>query len=1104
MLILKKNHIKSYLLNVMICISFTSFSNVVDYQITKPITDREFNSKISVSIAQDSAGFIWLGTTDGLYRFDGNKLNSYKSDPNDSTSLSANGIKRLLTDTNGTLWLATNNGLCKYNSCFDNFERISTATVLPDSVYLNLSSINQDNEGSIYFSGNSAIYKLQDDLKTVIHYLELDSVLISDFVFDENNNVWISTDENGGLFYYNPNENKTERFVYDENNKNSLSNNSIKDLVYEGDSKLWIGTYGGGVNLLDTKTRTFKRYASDDYYTNYVVSISIDRQNNLWICDLNSVKWYNRTEDRFVEYGNFQITENKNKQNPARIMQDRQGNYWTIYQPGGVGFSFKSQGINFYNDNPSDIFCTINNNTSVVAFDKNGNLWIGNGNDGINVFDWKNNKNRIYNSNPNDYYSLGEGAVNCIYKDQKDRMWIGTNLGGLQYYDVNNDRFITYKNDPKNPNSISNNDIRGIVDDKEGNLWVITHGKGIDYFNSSEQKFYNYSSENSNLSNNWTFQAYIDSDENLWVATAHGVSKLKKGSQTFQTYFYNENDKNSINNPFVTCIFEDSKKRLWIGTLDGLCRYIPETDNFFNYQADFASPTITSVEEANNGNLWIGTLNGISEFDPETGELIHNLYELDDIPNCILSYRGSAKNNKGVLFFASRAGVIYFNPEELHYNNNIPDVYLTGFYLNNQKLNTFGSNEILAANINCIQDIELKHHQNSVGFEFASTNYIYAERNKFKYKLEGIDADWIETTEGKITYNYLPPGDYTFRVITSNNNNLWNYTGTSVDITINKPWWFSWWFIAIVIALITYLTYLIFRYRMAVLEAEKNKLEEMVQTRTQKLNENNLLLRQQKQQIEQQSEKIKKDANNLQIINSELSKANATKDKLFSIIAHDLINPFNAILGFSNQLVDNYDQWDESQRIQFLNYINDSSNKAFDLMQNLLHWARCQNGMIEFFPENLKVSEIFENVIDEVSTVALKKKITINNLLENKNLRVIFDRNMLSFILRNLLMNALKFSNTEGKVCINAVEVESNKVQFTVKDFGVGMAPEYASSIFDIDKRIDINKGTSGEKGVGLGLSTCHEFITKNNGEIWVESTPGKGSTFIFTILGNN
>jgi signal transduction histidine kinase len=300
--------------------------------------------------------------------------------------------------------------------------------------------------------------------------------------------------------------------------------------------------------------------------------------------------------------------------------------------------------------------------------------------------------------------------------------------------------------------------------------------------------------------------------------------------------------------------------------------------------------------------------------------------------------------------------------------------------------------------------------------------------------------------------------------------------------------------------------------------AEKAELEKQVKIRTQslndknlvlekqkeELNENNILLVKQKQQIEKQSEELSLVAENLAKINDELSHANETKDKLFSIIAHDLINPFNAILGFSNELTENYSKWEEYQRIKFLEYINESSNKAFDLMQNLLQWARSQNGRIEFDPENMNVSETITNAIKEVSTFAQKKSIQVESKLNDKNLSVSFDKIMINLILRNLLMNAIKFSNNNSKIQIDAILIEKGMVQFSVKDFGVGMDPDYATSIFSIDSKVEASVGTSGEKGVGLGLSLCKDFVTSNGGEIWVESKPGKGSTFFFTIPGEN
>ena len=413
-------------------------------------------------------------------------------------------------------------------------------------------------------------------------------------------------------------------------------------------------------------------------------------------------------------------------------------------------------------------------------------------------------------------------------------------------------------------------------------------------------------------------------------------------------------------------------------------------------------------------------------------------------------------------------------------------------------------------------EINLKHKQNSIGFEYSSTNYVDNAKNRFKYKLEGLEEKWIETTDPNVTYNYLPPGEYVFRVIAANNDGVWNNEGASIKVVISPPWWFSWWFILSFAVFLILLVIVVFRYRVAKLKAEKQKLEDTVANRTKVLNdknrileiqkkelyEKNSLLTQQKQQIGVQAKKIAEVAENLSQLNTELTTANTTKDKLFSIIAHDLLNPFNAILGFTDVLNDEYQNMDDENRVEMIKHIHGSSHNAFDLLNSLLHWARSQDKKIEFIPEHLNIADIFASALTEVSSTALKKQITIENKLKNKELSIFFDKNMIMLILRNLLMNALKFSNKESSVYIDAVQSESDTVLFSVKDFGVGMQSDYAAALFNDDMKISAAKGTNGEKGVGLGLSLCKEFVTSQNGEIWVESEPGKGSTFFFTIKG--
>ncbi|WP_319480965.1 two-component regulator propeller domain-containing protein [uncultured Draconibacterium sp.] len=1111
----KKNWAKLLLLLCIFIIPNVSFAETIDLIYADPIPDNDFKSKNSTCIVQDSKGFIWIGTNDGLYCLRGENLARYLSGGTDSTTLYDNRIQDLFIDNSGTLWIISVGGLCSYNPCLDNFNRILSSFELDEDVFRQISAIKQDQKNNIYISAANSIYQIDKEPNTPQLVFHNPDFGITDFLFDENNNIWISSN-NGGLMYFNISERTSKRFLSNATDNKSLGDNNITDIVLVDNSKLWIATYGGGVNLLDTKNQEIKRYTTGDNYSDFIIFIYADLNNNIWICDLKGLRRYDNESDTFVRIHSVNAAKDLVEELPSKILQDKQGNYWTINSPGGVGLRYQSKGISIYDKNPEKFWHTISNNIVKIAFNDDDVCWVGNGNDGIDVFDFKNKRHHVYHSNLNDPGSLGRGAVCCLYNDSQNRMWVGTNLGGLQCYDPVNDKFITYINDPQDSLSISNNDIRGIQEDADGNFWIITHGKGIDYFNYKEQKFYNYNFAENGLSNDWSFQLLLDSDENLWVATPSGVSVLKKGAKKFTSYYHVPEYSHTIPSDYINCLFEDSKKRIWIGTFSGLCRYNPESDNFHRVDPGFPAQNICSVEEDRNGNLWISSVSGITGFNPDTEQLITNLDEADGLPPGIFKPGCSAKNTNNVLFFGGDNGIAGFDPDKLNLNTEVSDVFISGFYLHNKKVEKFGTDEILPKSPFCTDQIELKHKQNSIGFEYASTNYLDYAKNKFKYKLEGLDEDWIETDHTHVNYNYLAQGKYVFRVIAANNNGVWNKNEASIKVVISPPWWLTWWFISSCMVLLVFLIIVIFRYRVAKLTAEKHKLEGLVQNRTkvlkdknrilelqkEKLHQRNSLLKQQKKQIETQTNKITEVAENLSQLNIELTTANVTKDKLFSIIAHDLINPFNAILGFSDVLIEGHQNMDEENRMELIKHIHDSSHNAFDLLNSLLHWARSQDKKIEFKPETLNINEIFSNVIVEVSATALKKRIKVENKLDNKDLEIYFDRNIIMLILRNLLMNAIKFSNKESSIFINAVQIEAGKVVFSVKDFGVGMTPDYAATIFNDDMNIDVAAGTNGEKGVGLGLSLCKEFVTSHNGEIWVESTPGKGSTFFFTIKG--
>ena len=1108
---------KSILVLILLKIQLISFGQVLNMEFTDPLKDKSLTSDFASCVVQDTMGFIWIGTNDGLNCYDGYRINQYRFDANDSASLVNNTVNRLFLDSSGRLWVGAMLGLCRYNSEYDNFTWIASEDNYAGLESLQISSISQDSKGRIYVAAGRTIYRLMSGENTFEIVYKAESGQVNEFIFGRGDVLWIGASDDGGLIRFDLSEKKSERFLSSEG-KNSLTNNTIRDLALLG-NQLWIGTYGGGVDRLDLDTYTFKNYPPPDEYAGYTTYTYIDNDKNLWTCDHTGIKMYDRQNDSFHGYYTVESDENTIKSSAVAIYQDRQGNYWTIHAPGGVCLRAVPKGFLRYDKNPADHWHTANNVISSVEIDSKGNWWIGNGFNGIDVFDWEKNRVRSYLYDASDPFSLGKGAVLCLFRDKGQAMWVGTYLGGLQYYNEAEDRFHSFTHNPEDTNSIACNDIRSVAEDGEGNLWVVTHGKGIDRFNPAEGIFRHYTNAMNNLANDWAFQVIFDSSGNLWAATAWGLSKLAKGSDSFQSYFNLPDDTSSISHNQVNCLFEDSSRQIWVGTSDGLNKYNPESDDFTRYNTGFASNIIYAIQEG-GGYIWVSTTKGLSRFNPEKNE-VYNFSYKDGLPEGEFMPRSVAKNSENAIFFGSGKGLAVFDPGQLKFNTGAPEILLTGLYINSEPINTYGGESILKKNICYTREIVLAHNQNSITFEFAAINYIHPERNEYRYKLEPVDKKWVSLgNENTVNFSHLKTGRYTFRVTGANNDDVWNETGASLKIRVTPPWWFSWWCELIIGICCIALLFLIYHLRTASLHKRNEWLAQKVEERTkalfsknkllkkssEELKNTNIILKKRQEIIEKQSEELKQQAEELKVIadnleatNKELIKTNDTKDKLFSIIGHDLKNPFNIILGYTDILIDSFREFNENQVQELLVSVKESSASAYNLLDNLLNWARSQSGELEFFPEKILISDLIESITPEIMPFSRKKGIEILTDFDNDiNLRA--DINMLTLTCRNLLMNSVKFSNPGNSINFEIKKQDSKHALFSVKDQGIGIPEEKVKTLFNSDFYIKSSQGTAGEKGTGLGLVLCKEFITRHSGTIWVESKVSSGTTFYFTI----
>jgi signal transduction histidine kinase len=505
-------------------------------------------------------------------------------------------------------------------------------------------------------------------------------------------------------------------------------------------------------------------------------------------------------------------------------------------------------------------------------------------------------------------------------------------------------------------------------------------------------------------------------------------------------------------------------------------------------------------------------------------ENIRNYNVYDGLQGMEFAERSHFKNKiTGELFFGGIHGFNSFFPQNIKDNTFLPKVVITDLKISNQHVpinKKFRGNIILTKSILLTKEITLPYNYSNITIEFAGLHYSNPQCNKYLYMLEKFDSDWIQTDASMrlVNYSYLLPGTYIFKVKASNNDGVWNQIPAKLTIIVLPPWWKSWWFRFILIFTILCLIYLMYYLRIAFYRKRENELKILVRKRTVELEEINKILLVKQEFIEKQSEELRTNSEDLKNTNDllmekqgfilkqsellkesnhQLSILNATKDKFFSIIAHDLRNPFNIVTGFSDLLLKKINTLPQEKITKYLEMIHSSSTKGNNLLENLLQWSRNQTGSISFNPIKLNLFEIVEEATNFFRSDIERKNIIISNLIDH-HITILADDNMIKTIFRNLISNATKFTHDGGRISLSSNVIDS-LVELSVTDTGVGIPDKDIVNLFQIDFSLT-TKGTANETGTGLGLILCKEFIEKHNGKIFVESKVGKGTTFKFTL----
>jgi len=785
-------------------------------------------------IIQDRRGFMWFTTWDGLNRYDGYEFKVYKQELGNPNSPGGEGFWDVYEDREGMIWAAshTGGGLSRFDPTTEQWRRYQHDPDDPDSLSSNnVYAIFEDSKGALWIgTEGGGLNRFEGETEAGVARFtryptnpDDPSGTSSDFVLtiyeDRSGELWFCTW--GGLNRY---DRETETFIRYQHNPDdptSLSDNRVYTIYEDRFGVLWVGPHGGGLDRFDRDTETFTHYRHDpnDPHSmsgKIITSILEDKSGDLWIGTVDGgLNRLDRETNTFVSYQHGPSdTRSLGNNSVTALFEDLSGILWIGTAGSGVDrLDPFGQTFGLMRNNPTDSNSLSHNDIRSVLEDRTGDLWMGTLG-GLVHYDPETETFTHYLHDPNNPNSLGNDRILSLLEDREGVLWIGLDSAGLNRLDRRTEdgdtpRFTRFEHDPADPQSLSDYDVTALYEDRAGILWVGTWTGGLNALDrqadDEHARFnrYQYDPEDpQSLGKGIVWAIHEDPEGVLWVGTAGGgLCRFDRESETFACYVHEQDDDHSLSSDTVWAIHQDGDGSLWLGTSAGLNRFSPQTGQFTHYTTADGLPHDTVVgildedtsQDDGTGALWLSTLGGLSRFDPQSGTFRN--YDASDGLQGDIFNPAVSKTSSGMMLFGGQQGLTSFYPDDAQENPNIPPVHVTGLALSNEPV-LIGDDSPLQQSIFETEKLELSYEDRVISFEFAALNYTSPEMNRYRYKLESFDEDWIEVGSERrfVTYTNLDPGEYVFRVLGSNSDGVWNEEGTSISITITPPWWGTWWF----------------------------------------------------------------------------------------------------------------------------------------------------------------------------------------------------------------------------------------------------------------------------------------------------------------------
>ncbi|WP_297094880.1 two-component regulator propeller domain-containing protein [uncultured Draconibacterium sp.] len=1070
-MIVKQGHIG--IIGILLIISF-QINRVFAQPVFLPLhhlgTDEGLSSSSVTSIAQDKNGFIWIGTRKGLNRYDGDRFKTYQQDEKElqKNTLPDNLILSMCIGDNNRLFVGSNAGLSFYDPELDklhNFKYDSTSCLY--NIPIQARALQMDKNGSVYIASTDGIYYFNQQNNTVEHINNLGISVIDAVYLASDGRLWIGSAN--GLAVLNPETKEIERVVKGLDGED-YSKTRIGKIIEDHSGTIWAASFSHGLFMVEKKDngenrlKNFRHNPNDagSVSENRLLSLVVDKDNNIWVgAENDGIYCLNKNRQHFKHYLSTKSDPLVAKTYSGEyLFIDNGNNLWIGTYTSGVQIASEyGEAIVSYSKFKGGDLSNTNNmvnaffelNDSIIALATDGG--------GVNFM----NKNTGFFTNlsttnsdlPNDY-------LLSIIEDDEGNGWLATWGSGLVRYDGKTEAFSTF--DTEN-SPIPDDNLFDVCLGNHSDLLIATFNSGVARYFPKENRWEVFNDENSDLSSNYVNVIRRADDESFFIGTNSGLARYYPEDNSF-TNCSLKKEMQTLSSAHIYDIFVESPTSVWVGSLSGLFHFNPKTGDTRTYTVNEGLPnnTVNGILKDADGFLWFSTSGGLCRYN-DNQDVFDCYYSDDGLQSNEFRPRSTLIDSDNNLYFGGINGFSIIFPEKLKKNEHRPVVKFTELEIFNKVVYPNEPGSPLKRVISEVDEIKLPEKRSVLTFHFSVLDYASPSKNEHAYMLENFDKDWIYCgTRRQATYTNLDPGTYILRVKGANGDGLWNEKGIALKIIIVPPWWKSWWFVLILFVIFVGIFWFVNHLRIRSLEQQKQKLERAVARRT-----------------------------------KELAEINATKDKLFSVIAHDLRNPFNVILGYTDVLIEGYHKFDKNMMEQILENLKTAGDGAFALLENLMNWSRSQRGVIEFTPKSIVLDDFIAVALFEVEAVAKKKGVAVENEIQDKSIKVFADYNMLLLIFRNLLTNAVKFSNPGSSVYIVKGKSDDGFITLGVRDEGIGMEPDKMKYLFQSEKQ-ETMPGTKGEKGSGLGLMLCKEFIERHNGKIWVESSLGKGSVFWFTV----